>query len=75
MSFEGGVDVGAGLFVAGPIEAGGASDDHTQLRVLGHPLQTAAAVEITKVGWVVPSRWVVESAWPPGSTKAPRFCA
>lgn len=47
MSFEGGVDVGEGLHVAGAAEVGG-GDDVTQLRVLGAPLQTAPAVEISR---------------------------
>jgi hypothetical protein len=47
MSFEGGVDVGRGLHVAGAMEVGG-GDDVTQLRVLSAPLQTAPAVEISR---------------------------
>jgi hypothetical protein len=43
MSFEGGVDVGGGLHVAGAAEVGGGGDI-TQLRVLGAPLQTAPVV-------------------------------
>lgn len=46
-AFAGGVDVGEGLHVAGAAEMGGGGDV-TQLRVLGAPLQTAPAVEITR---------------------------
>lgn len=47
MVFAGGVDVGKGLHVDGAAEVGG-GDDVTQLRVLGAPLQTAPAVEISR---------------------------